>query len=369
MLRQELRSGRLLAVLGAISHGAGDAEVSRMRQALRGPAWELGEPAVAVARAPLVLPAARTEWRDLGMKRSTDAPKGAVALGTDLYWPAVDHSTYSHSEGEVQGYQVGQARYGRMCLPKGLRMHVDTDRWDKKREWSPNRPELFTTGDTLYVNVPDADGGPRLVSRGRYEGMYADAEWSEPLPGVKEHNVAFCAVPGKGLFALGGSPSTWEGRQTRKAAVLDEGAKEWRALPELPIPRAGASAFFVKERIYVVGGPPEPGRVDRFNTVTEQWEKPIYLRNDWSSDLSAWVEDERIVLAAGKDAAGRWNTQVEVIDAADPAKPAVKKAPGLGFEGALTLKILETERGKIAIGTDESGGFALEWQPPEADEE
>jgi hypothetical protein len=366
-LRHELRSGRLLSVLSAIQRGASDAEVARMRQALPGPSWELGEPAPAAVRAPLQLPTARSEWRPFGMQRSTDAPNRAVALGRDLYWPSVDHSTYSnHSDAELSAYLVGQGRYGRLCLPKGLRCYEEKDR--HRTEQMPTDPQVMALGDTLAVNIPDATRGPTLLTRGRYEPVHADATWSEPLPGVKAHNVAFCSVPGKGLYALGGSPSRYLHRQQTSALCLDEQTQEWRALPALPIPRAGASAFYVKGRIYVVGGPPEPNRVDRFNTLTEQWEKPIFLRNDWSTDVSAWVDDEQIVLAAGKDAAGQWNAQVEVIDAADPARPAVKKAPGLGFEGVKSLKILDTEKGKVALGSDEQGAFALQWQAPEADE-
>ncbi|MBK7859199.1 MAG: aromatic amino acid lyase [Archangiaceae bacterium] len=374
-LRAELRSGHLLNVLGAIASGASEADVTRMRKARPAASWELGEPELPAVRAPLVLPTARSEWRDLGMLRAGSkwsgfyhhAPTEVVALGRDLYWPEPDYDRHrEHSHTRLSLFRAGEGRHDSLRMPEGMRCYTDPEPQPRRSDRRNTNPQLIVAGDTLIANVPDAVGGPKLIRRGRY-----DADWSEPVPGSGLFKVAFCPVPGKGLYALGGSGTgnPYMHQQLKSAQVLDEQTREWRALPDLPIPRAGASAFYVKGRIYVVGGPPEPNRVDRFNPTTEQWEKPIFLRNDWSTQVSAWVEDDQIILGAGKNATDGWNTQVEIIDASDPARPVVEKAPGLGFENVDSLRIIDTDTGKVALGSEAEVAFALEWRPPEPDEE
>jgi histidine ammonia-lyase len=367
VLRNSVRSGQLLDALNRIQGGLSVADVARRRDPLPAASWEAVDPAPAptVERPALVLPTSRGEWEETFGKRWNlkEAPEEMVSWGRDLHWPA---SKDTHAT--VNAFLAGQGRSDYAVLPKGLRSYRD-----RHNDWVlPTRPQLIPFGDRFAVNVPDAPGGPKLVMRDSGDSPSGyNAGWSEPLPGVKWRSVAFCAVPNRGIYAFGGCEVLPDWRQQTFAARLDEERREWKLLPPLPRARAAASAFQIKDHIYVIGGPPEPNRVDRFNLETQRWEEPIYLENDWSSEVSAWVEDDRLVIASGKDPFGNWNSSAEIIDAVDPAAPVLREVPGgLGFGTEVkSLRIVDTSQGKIAVGADENGQpFSLRWRPPKLKE-
>jgi glucose/arabinose dehydrogenase len=106
-------------------------------------------------------------------------------------------------------------------------------------------------GGNLYVVGGKSAGGHRTSV---YTYNPATDSWNTAadLPGVGIENPAVAVQDGK-VYVFGGSTAAFSGAVST-AAVFDPKSGSWSSLPEMPTPRAGATAESLGGKIYVAGG-------------------------------------------------------------------------------------------------------------------
>ena len=128
---------------------------------------------------------------------------------------------------------------------------------------------------------------------------------------------------------------------------------DWRSVPEMAIPRSELAAAAIGEAIYVVGGFGGGTVLDRFDTVTQTWER--------LADVPADVNHPGVAVLDGKlHLAGGYQQTLEAFAnhwAYDPATDSWEElAPLLEARGALGLVALDGRLYAVGGATVRLGG-------------
>jgi hypothetical protein len=272
-----------------------------------------------------------TTWENFSALPGGVHMRRAFALGPDLL---------------VQNYGTDESGWGGERLTRYLSSQhrwVDVKLPEEIGRYS--RIDVAPVGAQFAINSGlAAHTRPCLVFFDPVSGGFSGV-----LPGVPGEKVALAGAGGR-LYAFGGSTF----RDTLdQAKVFEVATSSWKDLKKpLPIPRTGASAITVGDRIYVIGGDPQPKRVDVYNVATGEWETPFDLPHGRRFSPSLWLEDGRIGIAGGHDEKGNLVPDVDLLDVRDPEHRKLGFGPTLNVEpNTSVVAVTRTAEGLNVLGT------------------
>jgi N-acetylneuraminic acid mutarotase len=232
-------------------------------------------------------------------------------------------------------------------------------------------------GWTLLATLPTARGetaaavaGDRLYLIGGLTGLGGDASaevsvydpagdaWNTaPAVPSPRHHAAAVGLNST-VYVSGGGPTASDWTPQPALWALDADADAWRDLAPMPEGRLGHRMLAIGERLYVVGGVGDTGRVLAYDVAAGTWTAGAEMPSPPRDHLAAVVVDGEIWTIGGRSG-GQNHARVDIYD---PGTDSWRSGPPLpeptsgAAEGLLGGVIL------ISGGEDSAGVIERHWQ-------
>jgi len=181
----------------------------------------------------------RNRWRRLPDSPTPRAAQAAAVIGRRLYVAGGANATGSLRSLEV--YNFARRRWGRgRSFPGPARNHTTG----------------VASGGRFYVIAGRDARNLRAVDR--YDPRWRRWQRVRSIPTARG-GIASARLPDGRIVVFGGEQLGPGGTTVQQVEVYSPGRNRWRRLPDMLTPRHGLGGVSLRNRVYAIGGGPQPG--------------------------------------------------------------------------------------------------------------